>query len=186
MNEKDGASSEFSELIRECGEKVYNFAFRLAGNEHDARDLTQEAFVKAYAHFGSYDRSRPFDSWVFRILQNIYLDGVRRVSHGRTVSLDAPAPVEESEWEEILPAPDAEPGDGLLRAEQERHLRQALEALPVHYKTAVILCDIEGLSYEQIGKVMACPVGTVRSRIHQGRQLIKKALDEIDKGGMRQ
>ena len=173
-------------MIRRCGEKAYNFAYRLAGNEADARDLVQEAFMRAYSHFKTYDKTRPFETWLFRILQNIYLDGVRRYAHGHTVSLDAPAPVEESVWEEIIPADDPEPGERLMREESDGLVRKALGELPVHYRTAVILCDIEGLSYEQIGKVMACPVGTVRSRIHQGRRLVKKTLDENDKRGLRQ
>jgi RNA polymerase sigma-70 factor (ECF subfamily) len=179
------APLDFSELIRKCGEKAYNFAYRLAGNESDARDLTQEAFVRAYAHLGSYDRSRPFETWLFRILQNIYLDGVRRYAHGHTVSLDAPAPVEDASWEEIIPAGDPDPGHELLKEESERLVQAALDSLPVHYKTAVVLCDREGLSYEEIGEVMACPVGTVRSRIHHGRQLVKKALEALERKGGR-
>jgi RNA polymerase sigma-70 factor (ECF subfamily) len=176
-------AGDFSELIRHCGEKAYNFAYRLAGNEHDARDLVQEAFARAYEHFGDYDRSRPFDTWLLRILHNIFLDGVRRFSHSHTVSLDAPAPVEESTWEELLPAPDKEHGSELEKTESERLLRLALESVPVHYRSAVTLCDIEGLSYEQIGQIMSCPVGTVRSRIHMGRTLIRKAYEKLEKKG---
>lgn len=179
-------AGDFSDLIRECGEKAYNFAYRLAGNEQDARDLVQEAFARAYEHFGSYDPSRPFDTWLLRILHNIFLDGVRRFSHSRTVSLDAPAPVEDSSWEEILPAADAGMGEGLEKTESLGILDQALASIPVHYRTAVTLCDIEGLSYEDIGKIMACPVGTVRSRIHQGRVLIRKAYEELEKRRGRQ
>jgi RNA polymerase sigma-70 factor (ECF subfamily) len=178
---KSGKS--FSDLIREHGEKAYNFAFRLSGNEHDAKDLVQGAFVKAYEHFDDYDQSRPFDSWLCRILHNIYLDGVRLYAHGHSVSLDAPAPVEDSSWDELLPAPDAEPTAGLTRKEEDELLQKALNAVPVHYRTAVTLCDIEGLSYEQIGEIMACPVGTVRSRIHMGRTLIRKAYEELEKTG---
>src|SRR3954470_12507168 len=94
-------AEEFAGLLRQAGDKAYNFAYRLAGNEQDARDLVQEAFTRAYEHFGSYDPNRPFDSWLLRILHNVFLDGVRRYSHGRTVSLDSPAPVEDSTWEEI-------------------------------------------------------------------------------------
>ncbi|MBI3554311.1 MAG: sigma-70 family RNA polymerase sigma factor [Elusimicrobia bacterium] len=173
----------FSDLIKEHGEKAYNFAFRLSGNEHDAKDLAQGAFVKAYEHFKSYDPSRPFDSWLCRILHNIYLDGVRLYAHGHVVSLDAPAPVEEGDWDELLPAHDPDPTAGLTRREEDELLQKALNSVPVHYRTAVTLCDIEGLSYEQISEIMACPVGTVRSRIHQGRLLIRRAYEELEKGG---
>lgn len=176
-------AGEFSELIRHCGDKAYNFAYRLAGNDQDARDLVQEAFSRAYAHFGSYDPARSFETWLLRILHNIYLDGVRRYAHGHTVSLDAPAPVEESSWEELLPAPDRAPTADIESRETDAQLQRALAAVPAHYRAAVLLCDVEGLSYEQIAKIMACPVGTVRSRIHQGRVLIKKEYEKLENGG---
>lgn len=176
-------AGNFSELIRRCGEKAYNFAYRLAGNDQDARDLVQEAFARAFAHFGAYDQSRPFDAWLLRILHNIFLDGVRRYSHDHTVSLDAPAPVQDSSWEEILPATDKEPSAGLESRESDAMLQQALNSVAVHYRTAVTLCDIEGLSYEKISQIMACPVGTVRSRIHQGRVLIRKAYEQLERKG---
>ncbi|MEQ1920447.1 MAG: sigma-70 family RNA polymerase sigma factor, partial [Elusimicrobiota bacterium] len=90
----------FADLLRQAGDKAYNFAYRLAGNEQDARDLVQEAFARALEHAGSYDPSRAFDSWLLRILHNIFLDGVRRLTYRRTVSLDAPTPVADSSWED--------------------------------------------------------------------------------------
>jgi RNA polymerase sigma-70 factor (ECF subfamily) len=184
MNKGMGPAADFSELIRRCGEKAYNFAYRLAGNEQDARDLVQEAFARAYEHFGSYDRGRPFDSWLLRILHNIYMDGVRRYAHGHTVSLDAPAPIEDSSWEELLPGEAAHDALDMEKAQSAGLLQRALLSVPVHYRTAVTLCDVEGLSYEEISKIMACPVGTVRSRIHQGRVLVREAYEKLEgKGG---
>lgn len=175
-------SEDFRELLRLWGEKAYNFAYRLSGNEQDAQDLMQEAFMKAYEHFSSYDRTRPFDSWLLRILHNIYLDGVRRYAHSHTVSLDAPSPVD-SPWKEILPGCEAEPGKDISRRETDEMVQKALNSVPIHYRTAVTLCDIEGLSYDEIGEIMDCPVGTVRSRIHQGRLLIRRAYESLEKGG---
>lgn len=132
------------------------------------------------------DETRPFETWLFRILHNVYLDGVRKYAHGHTVSLDAPAPVEDSAWEEIIPADDPEPASGMMRREEDGLLQKALVAIPLHYRTAVVLCDMEGMSYEEIGKIMSCPVGTVRSRIHQGRQLLRHAFETLEKGGLPQ
>jgi len=174
---------EFQELIRRHGEKAYNFAYRLAGNEQDARDLVQEALARALNHKDSYDASRPFDSWLYRILHNIYLDGVRRYAHRHTVSLDAPTPVEDAGWDEIIRGNDADPADLMVRKEEDAMIQQALSSLPVVYRTAVVLCDIEKLPYERISEIMACPLGTVRSRIHQGRVLMKNAFEAIEKRG---
>lgn len=176
-------AKQFADLIRRCADKAYNFAYRLSGNEQDARDLVQEAFARAFAHRGRYDPAKPFDAWVHRILHNVFLDRVRRYEHGHSVSLDAPPPVEETAWEEILPGTDKEPIEALLRRERETLLQRALDALPVHYRAAVALCDIEGMSYDGIAEVLGCPVGTVRSRVHQGRLLLRREFERFSKTG---
>lgn len=187
LRQDAGESGEpFSEFFRVYGEKAYNFAYRLVGNEQDARDLVQEAFARSFAHKQRYDASRPFESWLCRILHNIYLDEARRYARKHVVSIDAPAPFPDQSWDEILRAQDADPGEAMLQEEQEAMIQKALEALTVEYRTAVVLCDIEGLSYDEISRVMACPVGTVRSRIHQGRALLRRNFEKLQKGGTRQ
>ena len=173
----------FAGLIARAGDKAYNFAYRLSGNEPDARDLVQEAFTRAFEHAESYDSTRPFDSWLLRILHNVFLDAMRRHSHSRTVSIDAPAPVEDSSWEELLPAKEPTASDELVLKESLDLLQMALARLPTTYRSAIVLCDIEGQSYEQIAEVMDVPVGTVRSRIHQGRVLLRKAYEELERRG---
>ena len=173
----------FAELIARAGDKAYNFAYRLSGNEPDARDLVQEAFARAFEHAEAYDPARPFDSWLLRILHNVFLDAMRRHSHSRTVSLDAPAPVEDEGWAELLPGGEPSAADGLILEESLDILQRALARLPMTYRSAVALCDIEGLPYDEIARVMAVPVGTVRSRIHQGRVLLRKAYEELEKSG---
>lgn len=175
----------FAGLIARTGDKAYNFAYRLAGNEPDARDLVQEAFAKALEHSDSYDKTRPFDSWLLRILNNVFLDSMRRHSHTRTVSLDAPAPVEDTSWAELLSGNDLSVSEELVKEESLDLLQKALSRLPLTYRSAIALCDIEGLSYDDIARVMDIPVGTVRSRIHQGRVLLRKAYEELEKSGGR-
>jgi len=169
----------FADIVVRCADRAYNFAYRLSGNEQDARDLVQEAFAKAFEHWGRYDPSKPFEAWLNRILHNVFLDQVRRYDHGHTVSLDAPAPAEDTEWESILPGKDMGPVEALLREERVGLLQKALDALPVHYRSAVALCDIEDMSYERISEIMGCPVGTVRSRVHQGRLLLRREFERL-------
>ena len=173
----------FAGLIARAGDKAYNFAYRLAGNDQDARDLVQESFARALEHAGAYDQTRPFDSWLLRILHNVFLDSMRRHSHSRTVSLDAPAPVEDAGWADLLPGDEPSAADELILKESVDLLQRALARLPTTYRSAIALCDIEGLSYEDIAKVMEIPVGTVRSRIHQGRVLLRKAYEELERSG---
>jgi RNA polymerase sigma-70 factor (ECF subfamily) len=152
----------------------------LSGNDQDAKDLVQEAFARAFEHRDRYDPNRPFEAWLNRILHNVFLDAVRRYEHRHKVSLDAQPPTErETSWADILPGADPEPVDTLMKTEEERLLQKALNMLPLHYRAAVTLYDLEGFSYDDISKMENCPIGTVCSRIHQGRTLLKKALTKI-------
>lgn len=174
---------DFSKLIERCADKVYNFAFRLAGNEQDARDLVQEAFSHALQHIEKYDTNRPFEPWINRILKNIYLDGIRRYAHKHTISLDGPSPMEGVPWENLIPGLDQTPAECLDEKETNLLVQRALNTLPIEYRTAVTLCDIEKFSYERISEIVGCPIGTVRSRIHQGRMLMRKAFEKLSYGG---
>ncbi len=173
---------DYETLLTRCADRAYNFAFRLTGNQSDAQDLVQEAFARAFEHRARYDPSRPFAAWLNRILHNIFLDSVRRYDKKHNVSLDAPPPFdEEGSWTDILPGPDPEPTAALMKTEEERMVQTALNRLPIHYRTAVTMYDIEGLSYEEISRTTQCPIGTVCSRIHQGRALLRKALEQMGK-----
>jgi RNA polymerase sigma-70 factor (ECF subfamily) len=166
----------FERLVREHGDRAYRFALRLAGNEADARDLVQESFARAFRSREAYDAGRPFEAWLLRMLRNVYLDGVRRYERRHGVSLDA-APAEEGDtFAALLPDGRPDPSQELDARDRDRAVRRALGSLPLIYRTAVVLNDIEGLTYEQIARVMDCPVGTVRSRIFQGRTLLRKAF----------
>jgi len=173
---------DFGSLIRRHAEKAYNFAYRLAGNEQDARDLVQEAFTHALGNFGKYDPSRPFEPWFNRILKNIFLDGMRKYERKHTFSLDGPSPVEDVTWEQIIPGKDGSPAEEVAKHETHAMVQKALNSLPTLYRTAVILCDVEQYSYERIAAILECPLGTVRSRIHQGRVLLKKEFEKLQTG----
>ena len=115
-----------------------------------------------------------------RILHNVFLDSVRRYDKKHNVSLDAPPPFDaEGSWTDILPGPDPEPSAALMKSEEENMLQTALNRLPIHYRTAVTMYDIEGMSYEDIARITQCPIGTVCSRIHQARALLRKMLAQM-------
>lgn len=182
MVTNDDAQVDYETLLTRCADRAYNFAFRLTGNDADAQDLVQEAFARAFEHKDRYDPSRPFSAWLNRILHNVFLDSVRRYDRKHNVSLDAPPPLdEEGSWTDILPGPDPEPSTALMKTEEEQMLQTALNRLPLHYRTAITLFDIEGLSYDEIAKIQQCPIGTVCSRIHQGRTLLRKTLEQMNK-----
>ena len=171
----------FSELIHRHGDRIYNFAYRPSGNDSDARDLVQEALLRAFKHLGRYDPTKPFASWVMGILRNAFVDGTRRYERRHVVSLHAPSPTEEGDWTELLPGNDPNPSEEVSRREDGKFIRDALATLPEEYRAAVALCDMEGLSYGQIARVMDCPLGTVRSRIHNGRVRLRAYVERKEK-----
>jgi|ERR1044071_550255 RNA polymerase sigma-70 factor (ECF subfamily) len=177
--------SSYEALLERCADKAYNFAMRLTGNDQDAQDLVQEAFARGFEHLDRYDKNRPFEAWIIRILRNVYLDAVRRYEHKHKVSLDSPPPTDgATSWTDILKGSDPEPTTLLIKSEEERLLQIGLNSLPAHYKNALVMADLEGLSYDQIAEIMKCPIGTVSSRIHQGRMLLRKAMEKLEKGSV--
>lgn len=173
-------SEEFWARAERHGDKLYNFAWRLAGNDADAADLVQEALARAFAARDRYDATRPFDAWVGRILHNAFMDNVRRYERRNAVSYDAPLPNGETPLVEKFRGDDPDPADDLLNRERDGWVRRALQALPPVYRAAVTLCDIEGHSYETLAEIMGCPLGTVRSRLHQGRRLLRAFFDRYN------
>jgi RNA polymerase sigma factor (sigma-70 family) len=159
----------WEELVRDHGARVYRLAYRLTGNRPDAEDLTQDVFVRV---FRSLHRFQPgtFEGWLHRITTNLFLDGARRRQKIRFDGLaDGSA--------ERLPSAWPSPSEQLADADLDHDVAAALAALAPEFRAAVVLCDIEGLSYEEISAVLDVKIGTVRSRIHRGRAQLRAALD---------
>jgi RNA polymerase sigma factor (sigma-70 family) len=158
----------WEQVVAENSDRVYRLAYRLTGNRADAEDLTQETFVRV---FRSLDRYQPgtFEGWLHRITTNLFLDGARRRTRLRFDALGESA--------ERLPASDrTSPERGFEHENLDVDIQEALNALKPQYRAAVVLCDIEGLSYEEIGTTLGISTGTVRSRIHRGRAQLREAL----------
>jgi RNA polymerase sigma-70 factor (ECF subfamily) len=170
---------EFEQLVARTQRQAYNIAYRMTGNRDDAEDLTQEAYLRAYRSFDKYNRSLPFENWFFRILSNLFVDGLRRKPKQTPISLNQPLNDADGESNYLLEIPDEEsnPEVQLMENVMDEQLQRALAALPPEFRTAVLLCDVEGLSYEEIAKKMGTSIGTVRSRIHRGRRMLRKRLE---------
>ncbi|WP_373195567.1 RNA polymerase sigma factor SigE [Mycobacterium marinum] len=152
------AMPSWDELVRQHADRVYRLAYRLSGNQQDAEDLTQETFIRVFRSVQNYQPGT-FEGWLHRITTNLFLDMVRRRSRIRMEALP--------EDYDRVPADDPNP---------EQILQAALDSLPPEFRAAVVLCDIEGLSYEEIGATLGVKLGTVRSRIHRGRQALRDYL----------
>lgn len=158
----------WDEIAERYGDTVYAMAYRLCGDRDEASDLAQDVFVRVYRNL---DRYRPgtFEGWLYRITRNLFLDRMRRRNRLRM------EPLPEGDWRE-----PREPGPGPAERAEERvldaSLELALDELPTTFRTAVVLCDVRGLTYEEIVAATGWPMGTVRSRIHRGRKLLRQRL----------
>jgi RNA polymerase sigma-70 factor (ECF subfamily) len=161
----------WDEVAERYGDKIYNVAYRLTGNPDDAADLSQDVFVRVYRNLHRYQPGT-FDGWVYRITKNLFLDRVRRRSRLRI------EPLGDEEWRSP-PSPDPGPADLVERRTLEAGLQEGLAELSPEFRLAVVLCDVEGLPYEEIAEVTGWPIGTVRSRIHRGRRQLRDHLDRL-------
>jgi RNA polymerase sigma-70 factor (ECF subfamily) len=156
---------------------LYHFAFRLSSDEDDANDLVQDTYLKAYRFIGSYEKGSNAKAWLFRILKNSFINNYRKQSK-------QPAKVDYEEAENYLNTGKAAYSEsidlrdklfgGLIGDEVSR----ALNSLPVDFRTVIILCDIEDFTYEEIAKIVDIPIGTVRSRLHRARNMLRDMLTE--------
>ncbi|HEX2904769.1 MAG TPA: RNA polymerase sigma factor SigE [Jatrophihabitans sp.] len=158
----------WDEIVRTHADRVYRLAYRLSGNRADAEDLTQETFVRVFRSLADYTPGT-FEGWLHRITTNLFLDMVRR---RQKIRFDALA----EDASERLASEEPGPERAYEQNNLDPEVQRALDVLPADFRAAVVLCDLEGLSYEEIALTLGVKVGTVRSRIHRGRVLLREAL----------
>ncbi|MDT7592458.1 MAG: hypothetical protein QOK26_2374 [Pseudonocardiales bacterium] len=158
----------WDEVVREHADRVYRLAYRLTGNAHDAEDLTQETFIRVFRSLASYQPGT-FEGWLHRITTNLFLDMVRRRSRLRMEGLPDDT--------DRLPGGGPDPEQIYSETHLDPMLQASLDELAPEFRAAVVLCDIEGLSYEEIGATLGVKLGTVRSRIHRGRAALRESLE---------
>jgi RNA polymerase sigma-70 factor (ECF subfamily) len=157
----------WDDVVRTHSARVYRLAYRLTGNPYDAEDLTQEVFVRVFRSLSSYTPGT-FEGWLHRITTNLFLDMVRRRARIRFDALPDDA--------ERLASKERGPAQIYDDTHFDADVQAALDALPPDFRAAVVLCDLEGLSYEEIAATLGIKIGTVRSRIHRGRSQLRAAL----------
>ena len=159
----------WEDIVRMHSTRVYRLAYRLTGNPHDAEDLTQEVFVRVFRSLSSYTPGT-FEGWLHRITTNLFLDWARRKQRIRFEGLA-------DEMAHRLPGAEPTPAEAFDDSHLDDDVQAALKALPPESRAAVVLCDIEGFSYEEIAATLGVKLGTVRSRIHRGRAALRAALE---------
>lgn len=166
----DTVPLSWEEVARVHGRRIYNFAYRLCGNPDDAADLVQEVLLRVRRGLASYQPGS-FEGWLWRITRNAFIDEVRKRQRRPT----SPLPDTIDRWQGHS-TPGADDVFSSMRLGDD--IQSALLQLPYEFREAVVMCDVVGLTYEEIARAVAVPVGTVRSRIHRGRKLLRTALQE--------
>lgn len=168
-------------FVDEYADRAYGFAYGLCGNEAEARELTQEAFVKIFEKADLYDETQSLETWFLTVLKNVFRDSLRRWDRKSRVSLDATLgddgftladTVADAREEAML--------DRLEREESSARLRAAIESLSPDSRAIVSLVDMQGLGYEEAAEALGVPLNTVRSRLFRAREFLKRRLTEME------
>jgi len=179
---RSGDAEAFDNLITRYSGDIYAVLFRITENTEDAADLTQETFLSALKAIKSFRGDSELKTWLFRIAVNHSRNRFRwwkRRRRESTISLDAPIGDGDSTVSETIAGTSANAEEIVLRHEREDALRKALLDLPDIYREAIVLCDIEGMSYEDIAMTLDINIGTVKSRIARGRDELRKRLRDL-------
>lgn len=164
------AVAEFEELAMPIVNSTYNFARWLARNDHDAEDLVQETFLKAFRSFSSFQAGTNFRAWILKILRNTFLSSRSRRERWMMVEMES---------EEQFPLPYAAnptPESLLIDSSSVAAIRDAIEELPTLHREVILLCDVENASYREIAEILSVPIGTVMSRLSRARKTVRDAL----------
>jgi len=171
----DKNKREFEDLAIQYMDSFYNTALRMTGDEVEAQDLVQDAYLRAYRFFDRFEKGTNFRAWLFKIIRNIYINKYRKESQN-------PAMIDISDADlfglvSIAETPENEIFDHLL----DDDITKALDDLPEDFRLALLLSDIEEFSYKEIADILDCPIGTVMSRLHRGRKMLRKRLYKYSK-----
>ncbi len=174
-----GDTESFERIVLAYQQKVFNLAFRLLGEREEAEDLTQEVFINVFRHIGEFRGESQFSTWIYQVTTNHCrnrLKYLRRRFRHATESIDDPVSTEEGEMGREIPDEGEIPEDRVYRRQVQELVQIALGRLRQEYREAVVLRDIQNLSYQEISEILGVPEGTIKSRLHRARWELKEIL----------
>lgn len=174
---QNGNMESFELLIKEYQKGAYNIAYRMLGDVEDAKDASQEAIIKIYRSIGGFQMKSSFKTWFFRVVTNTCLDYRRKRSRNKVVYIDNTFESEDGSMKRQYEEPSDGPEEALIKNELREDLQRMIMEMPEKYRTAVILRDIRGFSYGEIGEILELPDGTVKSRINRGRLMLRDIIN---------
>ncbi len=166
---RHGDPGAYDQIVGAYQDRIYSLAYRITGNREDAWDAAQEAFLKAYRHLRTFRGSSAFSTWLHRIAVNAALDIVRRRPH------QPPVPFEM----ELSDSAANDPGERVVQHDVQQRIHRAIAGLPLDQRTAIVLRELHGHSYDEIAATLQIPLGTVRSRISRARETLRGALADL-------
>ena len=177
---KAGRTEAYAQLVTKYQDRVFNTCWRICGHVEDARDVTQDAFVKAFESIHTFRQESGFYTWLFRIAVNLALSQRRNKARRRTVSIDSDMATAGTQAAELARSARARAADNAnpkaRDAELQAVVARALHALDDDHRAVIVLRDMEGLDYRRIGEILGVAPGTVKSRLHRARMAIREAL----------
>lgn len=173
-----GDEAAFEALVTAHEKRIYNLCRRLAGNPEDAAELTQEAFLNAWRGLGRFQGGSSFSTWLYRLASNVCIDFLRKEKRRQSLSMTVSLDDEEEERQVDLPDERYAPEGALERSEARRAVAEGLERLTPEHRQVLVMREINGLSYAEIGQILDLEEGTVKSRIARARNALRKVLTE--------
>ncbi|WP_010099564.1 RNA polymerase sigma factor SigW [Ornithinibacillus scapharcae] len=175
---KKGDQAAFEDIVLFYQDKIYQHCNRMLGNAHEAEEIAQEAFIRAYINIHSYDERRKFSTWLYRIATNLTIDRLRK----RKPDYYLDAEVKGTEGLDMysqLAAEDKLPEDELEELELQNYIQKQIAELPPKYRSIIMLRYLEDFSLQEISEILDIPIGTVKTRVHRGREALRKKLRHV-------
>jgi RNA polymerase sigma-70 factor, ECF subfamily len=175
---KKGDQDAFAEIVEYYKDKVYQLCYRMLGNAHEAEDSTQEAFIRAYVNIHSYDSTKKFSTWLYRIATNLCIDRIRKKKPDYYLDAEISG-TDGLDMYSQIPAKQELPEDELEKLELQEQIQQEILKLPEKYRSVIVLKYVDELSLKEISDILDLPVGTVKTRIHRGREALRNKLRHL-------
>lgn len=173
-----GDQSAYADIVSLYQQSLYQVCYRMLGNKEEAEDAAQEAFIKAYIHLHTYDQKRKFSTWLYRIATNLCIDRIRKKKPD--YYLDAAVPGTDGlDMYSQLSVDELLPEEELERMELQERIQYEISRLPDKYRAVIILKYIEELPLQEISDILDIPLGTVKTRVHRGREALRKQLGDL-------
>ncbi len=173
-----GHRDAFEEIVTLFQHRLYQVCYRMLGNAQEAEDIAQEAFVRAYTNIHTYDQNRKFSTWLFRIATNLCIDRIRKKKPDYYLDAEVPGTEGLNMYSQIA-SPDELPEVQVEKMEMQERIHYEIGRLPDKYRSVIILRYIEELPLQEIGDILKLPLGTVKTRVHRGREALRKQMSNV-------